>query len=64
MTLLETCERIVERHQYEEFDGVLIDAQTANLYTQIHVKLGAENRARLEGMTTERALEICWRLAK
>lgn len=37
--------RIVENWQYEEFEGVLIDATTANFVCQVYDKLSPENQA-------------------
>ena len=61
-TLYETCQRIVERWQYEKRGGVLIDATSANVYVQVHEALNETNRERLESMSDARALELCFRL--
>lgn len=63
MTLLTTCKRIADRWQYEEYDGLLIDANTASLYVQIHEKLSPANREKLESLETGKALDVCWKLA-
>jgi hypothetical protein len=63
MTLLETCKRIADNWQAEKYDGLLIDANSASLYVQVHEKLNAKNREKLESLTPEQALKLCWRVA-
>lgn len=62
--LITTCERIVQDHQCEEYDGVLIDAMTANVIVTVAAALSPENRARIDEIVERRGLvrfvDFCW----
>lgn len=64
MSLITTCERIVQNHQCEKHDGVLIDAQTANVIATVGAALNPTNRARLDAMPVDKAARVCWKLVK
>lgn len=54
--LVTVCERIVLNHQHEEYDGVLIDATTANAIVTVAAALSPENRARIDEIVAKRGI--------
>lgn len=62
MTLIETCENIVERHQALKVQGTLLDVQTAQAILTVHAALNDENKARLAAMEPHKAGQIAWKL--
>lgn len=46
--LFNVCSRILFKSQYEEFKGILIDLQSANLYCQVWLFLNHDSRLKLE----------------
>ena len=55
---------VVTSHTAREIDGVLLDAQTANLIVNVYEKLTEDQRAKLDALSLERVAALCWKLAK
>lgn len=61
---IDVAARVVEHHQAEEVDGMLLDATTARAMCAVDQALSPENRARFRAMPLERAVTVTWRLVK
>lgn len=61
---IDAATRIVERHQYEKVDGVLLDATTANALMTVDRALSAANRERFRAMPLVQAVNVAWKLLK
>ena len=59
---IEQIRRIVEQHQYEEVDGVLVDAQTAQAIVAVYDALKPENQVKFAAMDVTRAGLVAWKL--
>ena len=59
-TRITVCRRIVDKHLAEEIDGVLIDAQTANLLVKIWELLGPKSRETFETTDIGRLGRWAW----
>jgi hypothetical protein len=57
--LVTVCERIVQNHQHEEYDGYLIDATTANVIVTVAAALSPANRARIDSVPLPRFVAFC-----
>lgn len=66
--LVTVCERIVQDHQCEKYDGVTIDATTANAIVVVAASLSPENRAKIDEIVERRGIvrfvEFCWSVVK
>lgn len=58
----EVCKRIVERHQYEELEGSIMDAQTAQLLVQVYERLSPSSQARFDSIPLPRLVKWAWSL--
>jgi hypothetical protein len=54
------CLRIVSRRQAEEFQGMGIDMQSANLYCKIYDGLSPKNKKILVAQNLLSQFAICW----
>lgn len=54
------CRRILNDHHAEEIDGVLIDAQTANVMVKVWELFGPESRRQFETLNITRIAQFCW----
>jgi translation initiation factor RLI1 len=57
---LEAARYVVAHHQYVEYAGITLDAQTAQLLTQVHDGLTHESQQKMEAMSLRRASNIVW----
>lgn len=70
MTNTEIARRIVERHQYEEIDGVLIDAMTAQAIVAVSNALtegpaaNPERLAQFDAWPIEKAARLAWKVVR
>lgn len=65
--IIQTCRDIVEHHQADVIDGVLMDAFTASAIVQIHDALNDEHKAKLETIMARDvagATNLVWTLIK
>ena len=53
---------VVTSHTAREIDGVLLDAQTANLIVNVYEKITEAQRAKLDALSLERVAALCWKL--
>ncbi len=59
--ILEICRAIVKRHAAQMVDGVVVDAQTANVIVSVHDNLNPANRAKYAEMKNiVRMGELAW----
>ena len=61
---IDVSRRIVANHQYEDLDGILIDAMTANLLVTVYDNLKDKNQTHYHGMELARAVHIAYKLVK
>jgi len=61
---IETCRRIVQNHQHEEVDGVVLDAQTANMLVQVFDALSPKNQAKFEAMDLAEMVDVGWKVVE
>lgn len=67
--LVTACERVVQNHQCETHQGVLIDAMTANVIVTVAAALSPESRARIDELIERpgglvRFVDFCWKHVK
>ena len=61
---LDTLQSIVQNHQAQKVDGMLVDAQTANLLLQLHGKGNDKTKSVIETAPLDRVAEMAWGLTK
>lgn len=59
---LEAARRVVQNHQHETVDGMLLDAFTASALVQVYDALKPENKAKFDSMPLEQAASVAMRL--
>lgn len=64
MTNRQIAERIAERHQYEEIDGVLIDATTAQAIVATYKACNEEQAAKLDSLPIARVAAFAWKVVR
>lgn len=57
---LAAARRVLANHQSEEVDGVLLDAQTANLLVQVYSALSLENQPKFAAWPLPKAAQFAW----
>jgi hypothetical protein len=60
MSRIEVLRRIVEGHQAERIDGVMVDVQTAAMLVAVYDKLSVENQQRFDEPPLGRLVEFGW----
>ena len=58
--IIRTCRVIVAAHQYQEIDGVIVDALTASMLTKVWDGLNETNRATLGALSLSRMVAVGW----
>lgn len=62
---IDVCKRIVKNHQYEEVDGVLVDATTASVIVKVFEALKEEkNILKFKSLSIQLAAKISWDMVK
>ena len=55
---------VVTSHSAREIDGVLLDAQAANLIVSVYENVTEDWHAKLDALSLERVAALCWKLTK
>lgn len=58
---IDTLRQIVDRHQHQEIDGMIVDVQTANLLIQVYDALSEGNKAKFDDLPLDRLVDLGWR---
>ena len=62
MTRIEKIRQVVSQHQCAKIEGVLMDATTAKLVSDIYSRLNPTNQDKLSQMSMPEMIDICWRV--
>ena len=61
---LDTLQGILDNHQAQKIDGMLVDAQTANLLLQLHSKGNDKTKNTIETAPLDKVVNVAWGLTK
>jgi hypothetical protein len=59
---IDQVRQVLDAKQHDKVDGMLLDTFSASALVQIYDALSPENKAKLEAMTLDRAMDIVWKL--
>ncbi len=59
---IDVAKRVVDNHQFEEIDNIILDAQTAGMLVAVHDTLSPETRNKFVSLSLPEAVEIGWKL--
>lgn len=62
--LYNLCNRVLHNIQALDYNGIIIDIQSANVYRQVYIALIPENRDKMETMKITQAMAFCWSCVK
>lgn len=61
---IDKCREIIKSHQFQEINGVVVDAQTARAIITVYDALSPENQEKFASMSIGKMSSIAWKLVK
>jgi hypothetical protein len=62
MNVIDTLRHIIEQHNAQEIDKLLVDVQSANAVVSVHDKLNPQNQHKFTQLNIRTMVDVAWKL--